>query len=106
MARKKDKTQQREIARERIARLFYMAKIFYKDNPSLSDNCVKHARVISMKHRIRIPKPYNRQYCRNCYRFLVPGDNLKVRIHRKKVIMTCSKCGYMRRYPILEKKEK
>ncbi|MDD3407416.1 MAG: ribonuclease P [Methanomicrobium sp.] len=104
MAKKNDKSKQKALAKERIICLFDVAGRFFKTDSSLSQNCIMHARIISMRYRIRIPKPYNKRYCRKCYSLLVPGTNVRTRIQRGKVIVTCKTCGNIRRYPITEKK--
>lgn len=104
MAKRNDKSKQKSLAKERIIRLFEVADDFFKKSPPLPNNCIQHARKISMKYRIRIPKPYNRKFCRKCYNLLVPGVNMTARIYRGKIIITCKTCGNIRRYPLSEKK--
>ncbi|MBN2733943.1 MAG: ribonuclease P [Methanomicrobiaceae archaeon] len=106
MAKRNDKSKQKALAKERIICLFETADEFLKTHPSFSINCIKHAKKISMRYRIRIPKPYNRKYCRKCSSYLIPGYNMKIRVHRGKVIATCKACGNIRRYPISERKTK
>jgi len=106
MAKRNDKSKHKALAKERIIRLFEIADSFLKKYPSFSTNCIKHAKKISMRYRIRIPKPYNRRYCRKCCSYLIPGYNMKTRVHRRKVIVTCEVCGNIRRYPISEKENK
>ena len=90
----------KKIARERIAILFTRAGEFFSEDPLLSDRCVALARKISMRHRVRIDRVYRKQFCRHCYRFLVPGHNVRVRITRGKVVMTCLLCGRQMRIPV------
>ncbi|MBP2132856.1 ribonuclease P protein subunit RPR2 [Methanomicrobium sp. W14] len=104
MAKKNDKSGQRILARERIVCLFESAFEFYEDNPLLSKKCILHARKISMRYRVKIPKPYNRRYCRKCFSCFIPGVNMTTRINRGKVVVTCKSCGNIRRYPVKEKK--
>jgi ribonuclease P protein subunit RPR2 len=92
----------KKIAQERIAELFKKAEEFFTEDPSLSNRCVKRARIIAMRYRVRIPREMRMQYCRRCYSFLVPGVNMRVRIQRGKVIVTCTECGYQRRYQVVE----
>ncbi|MDD1705991.1 MAG: ribonuclease P [Methanoregulaceae archaeon] len=95
----------KKIARERIAVLFCRAGEFFQDDPLKSDRCVALARKISMRHRVRIDRFLRKQFCRHCYRFLVPGRNVRVRIARGKVIMTCLSCGRQMRIPVKKRHE-
>ncbi|MBQ3719340.1 MAG: hypothetical protein II893_08150 [Methanomicrobium sp.] len=119
MARRNDRSKQRSLAEERINRLFELAMEHAgtenaggKDaeygtdvtDGTFGTTCVKHARTLAMKYRIRIKKPYNRYFCRKCNSFFMPGRNVKTRIYRNKVIVTCENCGAIRRYPLPERK--
>ncbi|MDH7593234.1 MAG: ribonuclease P [Methanomicrobiales archaeon] len=86
------------LARERIEILFREAEELFGIDPSLSDRCVALARRIAEKHRARIPRLLRRRFCRRCGAFLVPGVNSRVRIHRGRVIVTCFRCGNVRRF--------
>jgi ribonuclease P protein subunit RPR2 len=97
--------QSKKIARERIALLFFRAREFFREDPLASDRCVSLARKISMRHRVRIDRHLRKQFCRHCYRFLVPGKNVRVRIARGKVIMTCLSCGRQMRIPVNKRHE-
>jgi ribonuclease P protein subunit RPR2 len=96
----------KKIARERIAILFSRAQEFFHEDPSVSHRCVELARRISMRQRVRIDRVFRRQFCRHCYRFLVPGENLRVRIHQGRVVMTCRECGRQMRIPLEERHER
>ncbi|NYT06648.1 MAG: ribonuclease P [Methanomicrobiales archaeon] len=95
----------RKIARERIAILFARAREFFDEDPAVSRRCVALARRIAMRQRVRIDRVFRRQFCRHCHAFLVPGRNMRVRIHRGKVIVTCRECGRQMRYPLEERHE-
>lgn len=90
----------RKLARERIAILFARAAEFFPSDPSVSDRCVELARRISMRQRVRIDTSFRRQFCRHCHRFLVPGRNVRVRIHHRRVVITCGGCGRQMRIPL------
>lgn len=98
MAGKKDPSV-KKIAGERIEILFSRA-YEVRDDPKLAARYVFLAREIAMRQRIRLPKSYRRMFCRTCGSYFVPGDNLRVRIARGKVVYTCGVCGAVRRYPI------
>ncbi|MCX6694254.1 MAG: ribonuclease P [Methanomicrobiales archaeon] len=93
----------KRIARERISILFMQAARFYQDDPAWSDRCVILARRIAMRQRVRIDYQFRRQFCHHCYRFLVPGASLRVRVHSGRVVMTCLSCHQQTRIPLRRK---
>jgi ribonuclease P protein subunit RPR2 len=100
MAPKQRNPNRKKIARERIAILFEHAERFFPEHPEWSDRCVERARKIAMRERVRIPREYRRRFCRRCNAYLVPGINMRVRVHGGKVIVTCRVCGNQRRYQL------
>jgi len=96
MSRKKTfitKKVQNKIAKERIIKLFQMAeKIAFVGDINLANRYVEIARKISMRFKVPIPKEFKRRICKNCYKYLVPGLNCRVRIYRGKVIIYCYSC--------------
>lgn len=100
MAAKSGKPEIRRIARERIGILFCQADEAVRDNPVLADRYVELARRVAMKQRIRIDRELRRRFCHHCHRFLVPGLNMRVRVHRGHVVVTCGYCHGRARYPV------
>ena len=88
-----------DLARQRIERLFEMADRAYAERPDLADRYVGLARRISMRHRVSIPRQLKRSICKECYSYLRPGSNARVRVDGRNVVITCLKCGGIRRYP-------
>ncbi len=88
------------LARERIAVLFSEAGKTFPEHPGYSDRYVALARKIAMRHRVRIEKEYRRRYCHHCYRYLVPGANMRVRVHPGWVAVTCLVCRKTTRYRV------
>ena len=88
-----------DIAEQRIKRLFDLAKAAYPSRPDLSDRYVDIARRISMRHRVGIPREFKRYVCKECCSYLVPGQNSRIRLDGNNIIVTCLKCGSIRRYP-------
>ena len=87
-----------------IKNLFIQADLIFNEDPSLSNRYVFLARRIAMAFRLRLPSELKRQYCRNCYSFLVPGKNLRIRIHKHRVIYYCLECKHFFRLPISKSK--
>jgi len=100
MAMRSPSSAAKKIARERIDLLFLRAAEFFPYDPSISNRCVELARRIAMRQRVRIERTIRRQFCRHCYRFLVPGKNMRVRIHHHRVVITCRACGRQTRIPL------
>ena len=91
----------KKIARERIAVLFGQARLAFPASPVLSDRYVAIARRIAMRQRVRIDREFRRQFCHHCYAFLVPGQNMRVRVHRGNVVVTCGVCNGKMRYRVV-----
>ena len=77
------------IAKERIKFLFQEARDAFKHNVNHSDKYVKMARRIAMKYKIKLPSELKKLFCKNCHKYLVPGVNCRVRIHKHRVIYYC-----------------
>ena len=98
--RYKKPSKQVEIARKRISFLFREASSVFKNNPALADSHVKTARKLAMKFKIKLSSQMKRKFCKNCYRFLVPGINARVRLHKHRLIYYCQNCRNYIRLPI------
>lgn len=90
---KKNKENQKKIAKQRIKKLFILAeKQAYNGKYNLSDRYVKLARKLSMKYLVRIPKKYKRFFCKHCYSYFYPAITCRTRISKGKIILFCKKC--------------
>ena len=90
----------KKIAQERIAVLFGQALLAFPRHPEMSNRYVGLARRIAMRQRVRIDHAFRRQFCHHCYAFLVPGVNMRVRVHRGSVVVTCRACNNKTRYRV------
>jgi ribonuclease P protein subunit RPR2 len=88
-----------DMASQRIERLFCLAREACKERQDLADRYVDIARRISMRHRVSIPRELKRNVCKNCSGYLAPGVNARVRIDGRNVLITCQRCGGIKRYP-------
>lgn len=93
------------VAKERIDIL----KKFALDNlvikPDIAENAYRIARAISMRARVRMPVELKRYFCRRCGAALT-SNNIRVRVRDRRtthVVVTCLRCGFVRRYVALEK---
>jgi|SRR3989338_9141938 len=92
--------QQQKIAKRRINFLFQHAKEVFKEDSRLSDKYIKMAIRIAMKHKIRMTSSLKKRFCKNCHKYLVPGVNCRVRIHKHRIIYYCLSCKHYMRHPI------
>ncbi len=95
---RKESLEARRIARERIEKLFVMAKQLAREGTEVrSRQYVGLARRIGMK--LDMPVGHRREFCRDCNSILVPGMTGRTRIVRGRVVITCFNCGNISRYP-------
>ncbi len=97
----KDKKIQKNIAKNRIKKLFTMAEQCALNNKlGLADRYVEIARKISMKYLVPMPKEYKRCFCKHCYCYLLPNVNSRIRVHRGKLVVHCFNCKKYMRMPL------
>jgi ribonuclease P protein subunit RPR2 len=89
----------KQIARERISILFKKAEEVFKEDFSLANRYVDIARKIAMKAQINFPSNLRKKFCRNCFSYLFPGENCRVRTRNKKLIYYCLSCKNYMRFP-------
>lgn len=94
------KQKQKQIALERITKLFEEAEKIFSENKTLANRYVSLARKIAMKVRLSVPLELKRRYCKHCYKFLAPGVNARIRTRGGKVIISCLECRKFTRIPI------
>ena len=87
------------LARERIAVLFSQAEKVYHEHPGYSTGksplpgrspCASGQDRTANRHR----------FCHHCYRYMVPGVNMRVRVHHGWVAVTCLECKKTTRYRV------
>lgn len=93
---KKDHEKVKELALERIKRLFEAASDSSND---LAKRYVTMARKIAMKSNLRLPSDLKRKFCRKCNSFFVIGKNCRVRTREGKLIYYCLECKKFTRIP-------
>lgn len=96
-----------KIARERIDILFKLADESFETHPERSDRYVEMARNIATKYNMRMPRIWKRRFCKNCNKFLKPGNNCQIRLRDSRVTIKCLECGNVVNIPYInEKKDK
>ncbi|HEV8359173.1 MAG TPA: ribonuclease P [Candidatus Thermoplasmatota archaeon] len=96
---RRDKADERRIARERIARLFELAEAEAKrGEPARAARYVELARRVGMRYVVQLGRAHRRSFCRQCGAFLLPGRTARVRAREGKLAITCLACGGVRRF--------
>lgn len=91
----------KEIAEERIEILFKLAEEkARKGEPEPAERYIKIARRIGTRCNVRLKKEYKLKICRKCSAFLIPGRNCRVRTAKNRTVITCLKCGAVKRFPL------
>ena len=95
--KKPNKEKIKKTASETISRLFREAEST-KDR-KLSDRYAGLARKISLKTKTKLPKEFKRRICKNCHKFLIPGENCRIRLYKGKIVCYCLSCKHFMRFP-------
>lgn len=87
----------RAAAHEQIRALFAAAAA--ASSPAAANRFVQKARRLAMRHRIRLPAPLQRRFCKHCHVYLRPGVNCRIRLAKQRVIYLCLGCKKFMRFP-------
>jgi len=68
-------------------------------HPGRARRYVELARRIGMRYNVRVPAPFKRSFCKKCFAFLLPSVSARVRVGRGRVVVTCTACGAIQRFP-------
>ncbi|KCZ71797.1 RNase P subunit RPR2 [Candidatus Methanoperedens nitroreducens] len=97
--RKKQKGWAKDMAQQRIIRLFELADHEFKAHPERSNRYVQLARRIAMRYRVRIPQELKQKVCKHCHAYLVQGVTARTRLQDTHITTTCLVCGEQMRRP-------
>jgi ribonuclease P protein subunit RPR2 len=96
---RRDKGEERRIARERIARLFHLAEAAaLRGEAPRADRYALLAKRVGMRYTVPLGQPHRRRLCRGCGAYLLPGRTARVRATGGKVSTTCLRCGRVQRH--------
>jgi ribonuclease P protein subunit RPR2 len=101
-------TSAKQIALQRVHKLFSLAKEVVNEDPELAQRYVRIARRVAMRTRLRLPKEYRSLVCRKCKSFILPGVNCRIRIQQRRephMVITCLNCGGHSRIPLKGRKK-
>lgn len=91
---------ERRIALERMGILFRLAEAEgLAGRAPRARRYVELARRIGMRYNVRVPPDFRRRFCHRCLTYFVPPANVRVRVGRGHVTITCLVCGTVERYP-------
>ncbi len=96
--RRKNAHQARDLAMQRMERLFSLAAEAHDSHPERSSRYVQIARQISTRTRVRMPRHLKRLFCRHCGGYLSALSS-RVRLCDGVLITTCLGCGEQMRRP-------
>lgn len=89
----------KDIARERVDRLFELAK-----EEAVAGNFGRSKRYVAlalrMGERHKVKAGHRRTYCSRCLTYFVPPRNVRVRTGSGRLSITCLECGAIARYPL------
>jgi len=97
------KDRQRQIARERIKKLFEEAEKEFSKHPERAHRYVELARKIAMKTKVKMGN-YKTKFCKHCYKYLKAGINCRVRAKNKKMVYYCMECKRYTKFPYIKEK--
>ena len=90
--------QQQKQALNEIAAILNKAREVFDTKPDLAHKYAKKARRIALKYKLKLQPNLRRRICKNCFSFLVPGKNLRVRTTRGHVTYYCLECRKFMRF--------
>lgn len=102
--RRKNSHKSRDLALQRMERLFLLAEEEHRSHPERSRRYVEIARRISTRTRVRMPCVLKKLYCRHCGSYLSP-EGSRVRLRDGVLITTCIHCQGKMRRPYKPRKE-
>jgi len=100
------KNKRKEIALERIYRLFELAEAEFERHPERSKRYVELARKLGTRNRATIPTELKKRFCKKCGAFLVKGKNSEWKEAGELVEIKCRKCGYCFKKSLKQEKKK
>ncbi len=101
MARRRNKGEEKRIARIRVRSLLQAARTeALGPDADLADRYALLARRISTRYQQPFFPDQKVQVCKGCNAYAVPGRNRRTRIQRGRIVTTCLACGRIDRRPL------
>ena len=93
------KQKRKEIALERIHRLFELAEQEFDKNPERSKRYIELARKLGTRNRVVIPAELKKRFCKKCGILLIEGKNAEHTPEKEIIKIKCTECGYSFKKP-------
>lgn len=101
MARRRNKGEEKRIARTRVRVLLERARTeALGPDTDLADRYAALARRIGRRYQSPLFPDQKVQVCKGCDTFRVPGRTSRTRIHAHRLVTTCLRCGRIERRPL------
>ncbi|MFH1821171.1 MAG: ribonuclease P [Methanobacteriota archaeon] len=89
----------KNLAYERIERLFELAEDIPRERRELADRYVRAAWKLKTRYNLKLPKTLRLKFCKKCLSFWRLGESCRVRVKSGSAIITCLRCGRVKRLP-------
>ena len=93
------KKEARGLAAQQVDRLFELA-----GHEARSGRDERATRYVSLALRVgeryKVPATHKRTYCPSCHAFFAPPRNVRVRTSKRRLSVSCLRCGFVQRIPI------
>src|SRR3989442_12091958 len=100
MVKRRHRGMERRIALERMTTLFHLAETeALQRHAGRARRYVELARRNGMRDNVRVPAPFRRPFCNKSLAFLLPPVSARVRVGQGRVVVTCTTCGAVQRFP-------
>jgi len=94
------KQEQRASALQQIRALFDAAALVFADDAAQAHRLVAQAHRLMLRAKVKLPAVLKRRYCKKCRSFWVPGQTVRVRLTKGRVVYACLVCKHIRRLPL------
>jgi ribonuclease P protein subunit RPR2 len=92
----------KQIALERIYRLFELAGDAFGKHPERSKRYIELAQKMSSRNKVSLPQELKKAFCKKCGAYLKAGRNAKLRVKGKLLKVTCSDCNTTKKIGLVE----
>ena len=94
------KQQQRQSALRQIQALFDAAALAFAENAAKANKLVAQAHRLMQRTKVKLPAVLKRRFCKKCRSLWVPGQTVRVRLTKGRLVYTCLACKRIQRMPL------
>ena len=103
MARRRNKSEERDVAQARIGRLLALGRAeLLGGRPELADRYAGLGSRVAQKYQTGLTRSQKAQVCRKCGAFR-SGATSRTRVRGGRIATTCLRCGAVARRPLLSR---